>query len=205
MKIWNFYQWKHWKYEICISFDLKSNFPLSAMEIFWIRPRKFGKSPISQNAWVESKFWMKIRTCYEISHWMIYYDNRSINTWRRFQWILISTPTQSLIRMKTLTVAGRTHHHNISFDRRFYDELEFLFKISFPPTHFELSAISQICVGGFKKFSLHWMGNWISSRMICLFHMFNICIGLNSKFSKNDKYIISHDRKWIFEKTIRRQ
>ena len=154
MKIWNFNQWQHWKYEICISFDLKLNFPLSAIEIFWIRPRKFGKLSISQNAWVESKFWMKIRTRYKISHRMIYHDNR----WRRFQWILISTPTQSWIRMKTLTEAGRNNHHNISIDRRFYDEFEFLVKISIPPTHFEISTISQICVGGFKKFSLHSMG-----------------------------------------------
>ena len=147
------------------------------MKIFWIRPRKFGKLSISQNAWVESKFWMKIRTCYEISHWMIYYDNRSINTWRRFQWILISTPTQSWIRMKTLTEVGRNNHHNISIDRRFYDEFEFLFKISIPPTYFEISTISQIRVGGFKKFLLHSTENLISNRMICIFRISNVVIG----------------------------
>ena len=156
------------------------------MKICQIRPRKFRKLPISQNALVESKFWLKIRTSHKIYYRMIYYDNRLINTWRSFQWILVSTPTQSFIRRETLLGEDKTHHHNKLFDRKFYDEFEFSFKILIPPTHFEISPIFYICVGGFKKFLLHWTENSISNRMICILHMLNVFIGWNSKFLKNE-------------------
>ena len=61
--------------------------------------KKWLKSPISQNAWAGSKFWIKIRNRNKISRLRIY-NNRLIGTCKNFQWNLGSTPTQSWIWLK---------------------------------------------------------------------------------------------------------
>ena len=74
--------------------------------------------------------------------------------------------------IKTWTGAYETYQHYISFDAEFYDDFEFLLKIKFPPTHFEIFAIFKFCVGGSKKFLFHRIKQTILSHIICIFCMF---------------------------------
>ena len=68
-----------------IYFDSKWNFWFDGTEIFWVRPRKNSKSVISQNAWAELKFWIKIRNLHKIPRRMIYSNNRFYMLLSNFQ------------------------------------------------------------------------------------------------------------------------
>ena len=86
--------------------------------------------------------------------------------------------------MKSHIKALQAYTCYIPFDAEFHADFEFDIKILISPTHFEISAIFKICVGGFKKFLPHWNKNKISYRMICILHMFAVSMTRNQQFSK---------------------
>ena len=76
--------------------------------------------------------------------------------------------------IKTQTGAYETYQHYISFDAEFYDDFEFSLKIQFPPTHFEIFAISKFFVGVIAKFLFHQIRQMILSHLICIFCIFYV-------------------------------
>ena len=74
-----------------------------------------------------------------------------------------------------LTGAYKTYYNYIPFDAEFYVDLEFIFEILTPPTHFEISLIFKFCVGGLKKILSHKIKNFILSRNIYILRIFYTC------------------------------
>ena len=63
-------------YACFIFYDSKFYENYNGGKILEIRPRKFFNLLVSQNAWAESKFWLKIRNQHIIPRRMIYDDPR---------------------------------------------------------------------------------------------------------------------------------
>ena len=133
------------------------------------------KSPISLNAWAESKFRIKIRNRHQISRQKIYIHSRFKGVCKSFHGNWGSTPTQSWIWLRSWQEHIIPIINYMPFDEEFYIDFEFLFKILIPPTHFEISLIFKFCVGGLKNFLSHQIRNFILSQNICIFCMFYTC------------------------------
>ena len=86
---------------------------------------------------------------------MVYYDDgfHELTSMFPFEFKIAWVEKPNFI--KNFFTSLLNYYQNISFDKKFYDEFEFLFKILIPPTYLEISVISFISVGGFKKFLLH--------------------------------------------------
>ena len=122
-----------------------------------------------------------------------------------FSCSLLFTPTQSFISYKNLIRVIITCFHHISFDAKFYANFEFSVKISFPPTHFEISAVLWICVSGSQNFLRGWNENKISDRMMCKSYIFWLISHDSGNFSENEKVKITLEWNWISKIFNRRQ
>ena len=112
---------------------------------------------------------------------------------------------EKLIWSETFVLVIEKYYHRIPFDAKFYADFEFLVKISFPPTHFEISAVLWICVSGSQNFLRGWNENKISDRMMCKSYIFWLISHDSGNFSENEKVKITLEWNWISKIFNRRQ